>query len=112
MRLSQGARIRAAQLGESYLAEQMTGLVEAYQLAAHEIDKVQRLPWGELEPCVDAPWRFGDSELARLSDASGRLTIVETFEGNPTTKQIIVALEWRHRRQGRRTVRLVTLVNE
>lgn len=112
MQVMLGVDHRAARTGDGPLAQHTTGLVEAYQLAANEIDRIQRLPWRELEPCVDAPWRFGDPGLASLRNASGRLTIVETFEGNPTTKQIIVAVEWQHRRQGRRTVRLVTLVNE
>lgn len=95
------------------MADQIkTGLADAYTLAAHEIQRVQRLPWSELEACVDAPWRFMQDGLDRFDDATGRMTIVDAFEGDPATKQIIVALDWRHRRQGRRTVRLVTLVNE
>jgi hypothetical protein len=104
--------ITATDLGDRPLPDQSFGLVDAYQLAAQEIEQVQRLPWQDLKPCENAPWRFGDRDLCRLNDARGRLTIVEAFEGSPTTKQIIVALEWEHRRQGRRTVRLVTLVNQ
>lgn len=88
-----------------------TGLAEAYKMAVHEIERVQRLPWRELEPCVNAPWLFGGDGLDHLQNAKGYLTIVTEFEGDPSTKQIIVALEWEHERQGRRRVRLVTLVN-
>jgi len=101
----------ATRLGAFTVNVTTTGLAEAYQMAAHEIERVQRLPWQELEPCENAPWRFGAGKLAAMSGARGHLTIVPEFEGNPSTKQIIVALEWQHERQGRRTVRLVTLVN-
>jgi hypothetical protein len=88
------------------------GLADAYQLAAREIACVQRLPWGDLEPREDAPWLFGSGEIAALADARGALTIVDGYDGNPAVKKVVVALEWIHRRQGRRAVRLVTFVTQ
>jgi len=86
------------------------GLADAYQLAALEIERVQQLPWEDLSPCRDAPWRFGAGDLRRLADAHGVLNIVDGYDGDPAVKLVTVALEWRHVRHGRRTVRLITLV--
>ncbi|HEY3268031.1 MAG TPA: hypothetical protein VGM37_13985 [Armatimonadota bacterium] len=103
--------IQSVSVGGNPVSIKQSGLAEAYQLAATEIERVQKLPWTELAPCADAPWRFNGQRLATLPDAQGRLSIVDGFDGDPAVKQIIVALEFRHVRQGRRTVRLVTLVN-
>lgn len=88
------------------------GLAEAYQLAAHEMRNLQRLPWDDLSPRQDAPWLFGAGELDRLAGARGGITIVDAYNGNPGVKRLAVKLEWSHSRQGRRSVRLITLVNK
>jgi hypothetical protein len=103
--------IGANKLGECGMDDSDTGLADAYQLAAHEIQRIQRLPWEDLAPRENAPWVFGTRELAHFTQARGGLTIVDEFDGNPCLKQVTVALEWEHNRQGRRAVRLVTLVN-
>lgn len=87
------------------------GLADAYQLAAHEMRNLQRLAWDDLSAREDAPFVFGSSELRRLANAHGGITIVEAYDGNPSVKRLTVALEWLHSRQGRRSLRLTALVN-
>lgn len=91
--------------------ENTSGLAEAYQLAARELRSLRSLSWNDLSPREDAPWLFAGGELRRLEDARGGVTIVDGYNGNPGVRRVTVALEWLHGRHGRRTVRLIALVD-